>query len=120
MALVEETTIYRPLPGRVLAQINNDRVGLTAAGIAFYALLAIFPGLAAVVSLWGLFADPATVSEEISGFSAILPGDVVSAGIQPKTPGVSSDTNKRRATLIMPVDRAAQEGGPFVWHVSWH
>lgn len=70
---------WRRLPGRVLAQINNDRVGLTAAGIAFYALLAIFPGLAAVVSLWGLFADPATVSEEISGFSAILPGDVVSA-----------------------------------------
>ena len=69
---------WKRLPGRVIGQINNDRVGLTAAGIAFYALLAIFPGLAAVVSLWGLFADPATISEEISSFSAILPGEVAS------------------------------------------
>ncbi|PQA88521.1 YihY/virulence factor BrkB family protein [Hyphococcus luteus] len=70
---------WKRLPGRVVSQINNDRLGLTAAGIAFYALLAIFPGLAAVVSLWGLFADPATISEEISSFSAILPAEVARA-----------------------------------------
>ncbi len=67
------------LPGRVFAQVNNDRLALTAAGIAFYALLAIFPGIAVVVSIWGLVADPLTISQQISGFSPILPSDVVLA-----------------------------------------
>lgn len=70
---------WRRLPGRIFAQINNDRIGLTAAGIAFYALLAIFPGIAAVVSLWGLVADPITISQQIASFAPILPSDVVLA-----------------------------------------
>lgn len=70
---------WRRLPGRVFAQINNDRLALTAAGIAFYALLAIFPGIAAVVSLWGLVADPLVISEQIMNFAPILPSDVVLA-----------------------------------------
>lgn len=68
---------WRRLPGRVFAQINNDRLALTAAGIAFYALLAIFPGIAVVVSLWGLIADPLEVSQQITRLSPLLPSDVV-------------------------------------------
>ncbi len=45
-----------------------------AAGVTFYALLAIFPGIAALVSLYGLFADPGTVSQHIGGLSAVVPG----------------------------------------------
>ncbi|WP_428407000.1 YihY/virulence factor BrkB family protein [Hyphococcus sp.] len=70
---------WKRLPGRVFAQINNDRLALTAAGIAFYALLAIFPGIAVVVSLWGLIADPIEISQQIARFSPILPSDVVLA-----------------------------------------
>lgn len=70
---------WRRIPGRVFAQIGNDRLALTAAGIAFYALLAIFPGIAVVVSMWGLIADPLEISETIERFSPILPGDVVLA-----------------------------------------
>ncbi|MCK5749620.1 MAG: YihY/virulence factor BrkB family protein, partial [Oricola sp.] len=68
---------WKRLPGRVFAQINNDRLALTAAGIAFYALLAIFPGIAVVVSLWGLIADPSEITQQISRLSPILPTDVV-------------------------------------------
>ncbi len=68
---------WKRLPGRVFAQINNDRLALTAAGIAFYALLAIFPGIAVVVSLWGLIADPLEVSQQITRLSPLLPSDVV-------------------------------------------
>ena len=36
---------------------------LLAAGVAFYAFLAIFPALIAIVSIYGLFADPATITQ---------------------------------------------------------
>lgn len=70
-------TGLRRLAPRIIRQINNDRLGLTAAGIAFYALLAVFPGLAAAVSLWGLIADPVRIQEQISDFSGILPSGVM-------------------------------------------
>lgn len=44
-----------------------------AAAVAFYALLAIFPALAALVSLCGLAIDPATAAERINGLADMLP-----------------------------------------------
>ena len=37
---------------------------MLAAGVAFYSLLAIFPALAAAVSIYGLFADPHDVEQQ--------------------------------------------------------
>jgi membrane protein len=45
-----------------------------AAGVVFYGLLALFPGITALVSLYGLFASPSTISEHISLISGFLPG----------------------------------------------
>jgi membrane protein len=39
-------------------EAKADNVPLLAAGVAFYAFLAIFPALIALVSIYGLFADP--------------------------------------------------------------
>ncbi len=44
-----------------------------AAGITFYSLLAIFPALAALVSLYGLIADPATVSDQLNAAAGVVP-----------------------------------------------
>ncbi|MBV8770470.1 MAG: YihY/virulence factor BrkB family protein, partial [Hyphomicrobiales bacterium] len=38
-----------------------------------YVLLAIFPGIAALVALYGLFADPSTISRHLSDLSGVLP-----------------------------------------------
>ena len=46
---------------RTVMEANEDRVMTEAAGITFYALLSLFPGLTALVSLYGLFADRATM-----------------------------------------------------------
>ena len=45
-----------------------------AAGVTFYALLALFPAVAALVSIYGLFADPATIQEHLNTLSGVLPG----------------------------------------------
>ncbi|MEM7709251.1 MAG: YihY/virulence factor BrkB family protein [Pseudomonadota bacterium] len=62
---------------RVLAEITNDHVMLVAAGVTFYALLALFPALAAMVSIYGLFADPATIQNHLSALDGVLPGGAV-------------------------------------------
>jgi membrane protein len=64
---------WRDIFTRVKAEIGSDHVSLVAAGLAMYSLLAVFPGLAAAVSLYGLFASPADVIEHMKTFSAILP-----------------------------------------------
>ena len=46
-----------------------------AAGVTYYTLLAIFPALAALVSIYGLFADPATIQDNLNALSGVLPGD---------------------------------------------
>ena len=43
---------------RVFAGFNDDRVMTEAAGVTFYTLLAIFPAIATVVSLYGLIVRP--------------------------------------------------------------
>ena len=61
------------LVGGVRAEIKARNVSLVAAGVAFYGLLAIFPALIAVVTLYGLVADPETISAQISDATAALP-----------------------------------------------
>jgi membrane protein len=58
---------------RVWANINEHRVMLIAAGVTFYLLLALFPALAAFVSIYGFVADPVTVADHISFLGGFLP-----------------------------------------------
>lgn len=59
---------------RVVSEISDDRVMLVAAGVTFYTLLALVPGISALISIYGLFADPATISKHISILKGFLPG----------------------------------------------
>lgn len=58
--------------------ISQDDLNLMAAGIAFYFLMAVFPALAAAISLFGIFSDPAIISDHINLLEEFLPHDVVS------------------------------------------
>jgi membrane protein len=74
-----ETPREIPAPGwrdvlwRVKDEMSRDNLSLVAAGVAFYALLAIFPAIAAVVSIYGLVADPQTVEQQLAATSQVLP-----------------------------------------------
>lgn len=56
---------------------QTDRIPLVAAGATFYILLALFPAFASIVSLYGLFADRASLAHEIYRVSAFLPRGAV-------------------------------------------
>lgn len=68
---------WRDIAWRVWHEINEDRVMLVAAGATFYLLLALFPALTAFVSTYGFFADPATVSHQISTIGSLMPADAL-------------------------------------------
>ena len=59
---------------RTLSQASDDRLLTEAAGVTFYTLLALFPGIAALVSIYGLFADRAMIGEHLSLLSGVVPG----------------------------------------------
>ena len=64
---------WKDILGRVWNEMSNDNVSMVAAGVAFYILLAIFPAIAAVISIDGLFADPASVQQHVDMLSQFMP-----------------------------------------------
>ena len=59
---------------RTANQTSEHRLMTEGAGITFYAILAIFPALAALVSIYGLVANPAAVSGQLNALSGVVPG----------------------------------------------
>lgn len=63
---------------RVKDDIKRDRLSIIAAGVAFYALLALFPALLAFVALSGLFADGQQIERQVASLSNLLPPQAAS------------------------------------------
>ncbi|MBJ7408794.1 MAG: YihY/virulence factor BrkB family protein [Phenylobacterium sp.] len=55
----------------------DDQMPMIAAGVTFYTLLAIFPGVAAFVAIWGLFADVTQAQQHLQRLSGLLPGEAI-------------------------------------------
>jgi membrane protein len=56
---------------------SEHRLVDEAGAVAFFAVLALFPALAALVSFYGLFADPVAVSLHLGRLGTVLPGDAM-------------------------------------------
>ncbi|TCZ52973.1 YihY/virulence factor BrkB family protein [Roseicella aquatilis] len=59
---------------RTVSEVSEDRVMAEAAGITFYSLLALFPALGALISIYGLFADPNTINDHLQAVAGFVPG----------------------------------------------
>jgi membrane protein len=60
---------------RTIRGIRDTNASIIAAGVAFYAFLALVPALIAVVAIYGLVANPADVKDQITSFTSALPSD---------------------------------------------
>ena len=58
---------------RTFREMISDRIGLVAAGCAFYATLALFPAISMLVSIYGLVFDPVSVTPHLDTMSELLP-----------------------------------------------
>lgn len=63
---------------RMVARVNEHRLSLISAGVAFYAILALFPAITAVLAIGGLILDPETIVTQITDFEGVVPDDVLS------------------------------------------
>src|SRR5947209_6454759 len=55
--------------------MRDTHASIVAAGVAFYAFLALVPALIAVVIVYGLVANPADIKDQISSFANAAPRD---------------------------------------------
>jgi membrane protein len=61
------------LASRVFHGISKDRITTISGGVTFFVLLALFPGLAGLIALYGLFADSTTIAQHLNSLEGILP-----------------------------------------------
>lgn len=69
---------WKDIALRVKDGIGADRVDLVAAGVAFYALLALFPAITALLAIGGLVVEPSQIVGVLDQWTAILPSEVAS------------------------------------------
>lgn len=62
---------------RVYRGIADDRILANSAAVTFYTLLALFPAIGALVSIYGLFSNPASIANQLDSVSNILPGGAI-------------------------------------------
>jgi membrane protein len=67
---------WKDVAVRVKAQMKAHDVPLLAAGVAFFAMLALVPALVALVSVYGLVADPEGIEGDIEDLLAAAPQEV--------------------------------------------
>ena len=76
-----ETPLEVPPPGwkdillRTKREVREDQLSLVAAGVAFYWMLALFPALLAIISVYGFMADPATVAKQAGTLMRLMPAE---------------------------------------------
>ncbi|WP_375428630.1 YihY/virulence factor BrkB family protein [uncultured Sphingomonas sp.] len=95
---------------RTRAEMNDDNVGLIAAGTAFYAFASIVPVLAAVVLSYGLFADQETVVRNIKGLFGSLPQDAARLISDQLLTVVRSEGDKKGIGLLIALALALYGG----------
>jgi membrane protein len=62
---------------RIYANIGEHRILALAAGVTYYSILAIFPALAALVAIYGLFSDPAGIAKHLDEISGVAPSGAI-------------------------------------------
>jgi membrane protein len=66
---------WRDIALRTKDGIAADNVPIIAGGVAFFLLLGLIPGIAALISIYGLVADPADIQAQFAAMSGFLPED---------------------------------------------
>jgi membrane protein len=64
---------WKDILWRTYARTGEDRLLAIAAGVVFFGLLAVFPAVTALVSCYGLFANPSTIGANLQTLAVMLP-----------------------------------------------
>lgn len=102
---------------RVKDEIVADRVGLIAAGIAFYGLLALFPAITAVMAIGGLFLEPSQITEPLQRVTEVLPQRAASIIIEQAQSVTGSDQGGLGLAAVLGIALAVYSASKGVAHL---
>jgi membrane protein len=66
---------WKAVAKRVAASVKENHVQLNAAGVAFFAFLAVVPSMVALVSIYGLVGDPDNIEARVDDLAGALPDE---------------------------------------------
>lgn len=92
---------WRSILARTWQQTLADNIDLIAAGVAFYAFLALVPMLAAIVLTYGLLATPASVLENVRHLTTVMPADAARLVLHELLTIVSASGSKKGLGLLL-------------------
>jgi membrane protein len=64
---------WRDVLVRTWGEVQDSNLFLVSGGVTYAIILALFPGLAALVSIYGLLLDPKQVEQQVASLSTVLP-----------------------------------------------
>jgi len=88
------------IASRLRPRIREHNLTLVAAGVAFYAFLALIPTLVAFISIYGLVANPADVTRQVKDVASALPKEVQNFFVYQLTSIIHADRTGVSITLI--------------------
>ena len=86
---------------RVYSNVGDHRILALAAGMTYYSLLAIFPALAALVAIYGLFADTGTIAKHLDQVSGFIPSGAIEVAREQLTRVVSKGNQTLGLTSVI-------------------
>ncbi len=86
---------------RAYANISKHRIMALAAGMTYYSLLAIFPAIAALVAVYGLFSDPLTIARHVDQLGGFLPGGAIDVAREQLTRVASKGSQTLGLTFLI-------------------
>ena len=86
---------------RVYANISKHRILALAAGMTYYSILAIFPAMAALVGVYGLFSDPSTIARHLDQLGGFLPGGAIDVAREQLTRVASKGSHTLGLTFLV-------------------
>jgi membrane protein len=86
---------------RVYSNVGDHRIFALAAGMTYYSLLAIFPALAALVAIYGLFSDAGTIAKHLDEVSGFMPSGAIDVAREQLTRVASKGNQTLGLTFII-------------------
>ena len=80
--------------------MSEDRITSLAAASTYYILLAIFPAIAALVAIYGLFSDPNEIGQQVSRLQGLLPAGALDI-IGDELKRVASQSNRTLSSAMI-------------------
>jgi membrane protein len=86
---------------RAYGNVASHRIMLLAAGMTYYSLLGIFPAIAALVAVYGLFSDPSTIARHLDQLGGFMPGGAIDVAREQLTRVSSKGTQALGLTFLV-------------------